>query len=135
MREGPLAELFRATEAAQRRGDPPPSDADPADAPSEAAAAKPLVAAVPDTENARTRKPKSEPDPQPEPAADPHDEPVPAPGRSATAWLDPLPDHPARLERGRDSASYLAVIRVVGVGGAGLNALDRMLDAGITQVD
>jgi cell division protein FtsZ len=27
------------------------------------------------------------------------------------------------------------VIRVVGVGGAGLNALDRMMDAGITQVD
>ena len=29
----------------------------------------------------------------------------------------------------------MAVIRVVGVGGAGLNALDRMIDAGITQVD
>ena len=27
------------------------------------------------------------------------------------------------------------MIRVVGVGGAGLNALDRMMDAGITQVD
>src|SRR6202007_2330106 len=35
----------------------------------------------------------------------------------------------------RDTASYLAVIRVIGVGGAGLNALDRMMDAGITQVD
>ena len=50
-------------------------------------------------------------------------------------WLEPLPENPARLERPRDSASYLAVIRVVGVGGAGLNALDRMIDAGITQVD
>jgi cell division protein FtsZ len=50
-------------------------------------------------------------------------------------WLDPLPEQPARLERARDSASYLAVIRVVGVGGAGLNAIDRMMDAGITQVD
>src|ERR1700674_2445504 len=29
----------------------------------------------------------------------------------------------------------MAVIRVVGVGGAGLNALDRMIDGGITQVD
>ena len=27
------------------------------------------------------------------------------------------------------------MIRVIGVGGAGLNALDRMIDAGITQVD
>ena len=55
--------------------------------------------------------------------------------RSLARWLDPLPEQPARLERARDSASYLAVIRVVGVGGAGLNAVDRMIDAGITQVD
>src|SRR5204863_7912406 len=33
------------------------------------------------------------------------------------------------------SPAYLAVIRVVGVGGAGLNALDRMIDAGITGVE
>jgi cell division protein FtsZ len=46
-----------------------------------------------------------------------------------------MPANPARLERARESVSYLAVIRVVGVGGAGLNALDRMIDAGITQVD
>jgi cell division protein FtsZ len=32
-------------------------------------------------------------------------------------------------------AAYIAVIRVVGVGGAGLNALHRMIDAGIAQVD
>ena len=50
-------------------------------------------------------------------------------------WLDPLPEQPPRLERARESVSYLAVIRVVGVGGAGLNAVDRMIDAGITQVD
>jgi len=52
-----------------------------------------------------------------------------------TRWLEPLPDNPARLERSREGSAYLAVIRVVGVGGAGLNALDRMIDAGITQVD
>ena len=69
-----------------------------------------------------------EPVPDPEPVADE------APSRVAR-WLDPLPDQPARLERARDSASYLAVIRVIGVGGAGLNAVDRMIDAGITQVD
>src|SRR6202030_3275490 len=57
------------------------------------------------------------------------------PERPPTRWLEPVPDNPARLERARDTASYLAVIRVVGVGGAGLNALDRMMDAGITQVD
>src|SRR5205814_9827430 len=50
-------------------------------------------------------------------------------------WLDPLPEQPARLERARGGASYLAVLRVVGVGGAGLHTVDRMIDAGITQVD
>src|SRR5439155_1028932 len=75
MREGPLAELFRATEAAQRqaeqRGD------------------------------------------------------------------EPLPEQPARLHVAprADSASYLAVIKVVGVGGAGLNAVNRMIDAGLNQVE
>ena len=34
-----------------------------------------------------------------------------------------------------EAASYLAVIRVVGVGGGGLNAVNRMIDAGIAQVD
>jgi cell division protein FtsZ len=33
------------------------------------------------------------------------------------------------------SAAYLAVIRVVGVGGGGLNAVNRMIDAGISQVE
>ena len=63
------------------------------------------------------------------------EQPPPAPERPAARWLDPLPENPARLERARDNTSYLAVIRVVGVGGAGLNALDRMMDAGITQVE
>ncbi len=65
----------------------------------------------------------------------PRPEPEVEPGRAAARWLEPIPANPARLERARESSSYLAVIRVVGVGGAGLNALDRMIDAGITQVD
>jgi cell division protein FtsZ len=34
-----------------------------------------------------------------------------------------------------DSAAYLAVIRVIGVGGGGLNAVNRMIEAGISQVE
>jgi cell division protein FtsZ len=34
-----------------------------------------------------------------------------------------------------ETAAYLAVIKVVGVGGAGLNAVDRMIDAGLAQVE
>src|SRR5205823_5481476 len=73
MREGPLAELFKATEAAQQQAE------------------------------------KS--------------------GEAA-------PESPARLHRtGAETGAYLAVIKVVGVGGAGLNAVNRMIDAGISQVE
>ncbi len=122
MREGPLADLFRATEAAQRHGGKEPDERQqelPVDPPALEAEEPP---AAPTPIRAVT------PVPDPEPALDET--------RSRVArWLDPLPDQPARLERARDSASYLAVIRVIGVGGAGLNAVDRMIDAGITQVD
>jgi cell division protein FtsZ len=134
MREGPLAELFRATEAAQRQtaGDEPAPAAEapepaakpahtPEPEPVQEAPAPAPVAVAPAPERDRGWDvPRPEPETQ----------------RAATRWLEPLPEMPARLERGRDSStSYLAVIRVVGVGGAGLNALDRMMDAGITQVD
>ena len=115
MREGPLAELFRATEAAQRRGQAAPADDAQQKLPTE-------QAPVDDV-----------PEPTPIRAVEP--EPEASTKRPLARWLDPLPDQPARLERARDSASYLAVLRVVGVGGAGLNAVDRMIDSGITQVD
>jgi cell division protein FtsZ len=126
MREGPLAELFRQTEAAQRQGGKPAGkETAQKDAqqqlPTEPAAAKDPPAAAPTP----IRPVASAPEPEPEQARE----------RAAVRWLDPLPEQPARLERARDSASYLAVLRVVGVGGAGLNAVDRMIDAGITQVD
>ncbi len=73
--------------------------------------------------------------PEPEHAEAPAPEKPQAEEPPVARWLEPLPENPARLERPRESDSYLAVIRVVGVGGAGLNALDRMIDAGITQVD
>src|SRR5436190_608553 len=81
MREGPLAELFRATEAAQRQAEQRGKE----------------------------------------------------PARKAPA----LPEQPARLHVAprSDAASYLAVIKVVGVGGAGLNAVNRMIDAGLDQVE
>lgn len=114
MREGPLAELFRATEAAQR-GRPSAGDEAQQQLPTEPAS----VDDVPEPTPIRAVEPAPEPEGK----------------RPLARWLEPLPDQPARLERARDSASYLAVLRVVGVGGAGLNAVDRMIDAGITQVD
>ncbi|MDP9308263.1 MAG: cell division protein FtsZ, partial [Actinomycetota bacterium] len=51
--------------------------------------------------------------------------------------LQSLPEPAPRLHRvpRGETAAYLAVIKVVGVGGAGLNALDRMIDAGLAQVE
>ena len=120
MREGPLAELFRATEAAQRgqKHEQQELPTEPEPSPATKAGSEP-----------------PEPTPIRAVAPAPATEPPAEERRPLARWLEPLPDQPARLERSRDSASYLAVIRVVGVGGAGLNALDRMIDAGITQVD
>ena len=88
------------------------------------------------------------PVPTPTPGPDPVPDPSPpqiraAAGlarrrrRAATRYLEALPEQPARLHRTprADSSAYLAVIKVVGVGGAGLNAVNRMIDAGISQVE
>ena len=146
MREGPLAELFRATEAAQRQGATAKGDqkdesgqqalpVEPPLSPPTSPAAQPPRARA--EKRVRAQEPRA-PEPTPirslAPAPDLDSEPAHEERRTAR-WLDPLPDQPARLERARDTASYSAVIRVVGVGGAGLNAVDRMIDAGITQVD
>jgi cell division protein FtsZ len=148
MREGPLAELFRATEAAQRQGTPAKNEpsgqqelpVEPPLSPPPAQAAEPPRPREPRPREEVPRAPEprtAQPTPirslAPAPDLDP--EPAQEERKKTARWLDPLPDQPARLERARDTASYAAVIRVVGVGGAGLNAVDRMIDAGITQVD
>jgi cell division protein FtsZ len=156
MREGPLAELFRATEAAQRQAEQEPEqqpaqDAAPATEPDER-----TVDHVPSWEEAaRVEQPPAptpvppspRPDPMPQPPApDPVPDPAPVPDPvpqiravppPVTRYIDPLPEQPARLHRvpRGDTGSYLAVIKVVGVGGAGLNAVNRMIDAGISQVE
>jgi cell division protein FtsZ len=118
MREGPLAELFRATEAAQR-----------------GATAEEDTVLISTAEETPEEPEQQLPAPTPLPTREPEVETPAESERPSARWLEPLPANPARLERARESTSYLAVIRVVGVGGAGLNALDRMMDAGITQVD
>ena len=197
MREGPLAELFRATEAAQRgqtddasTGTPGTPEA-PGREETEAASAgeqpqlpletpqpevpdrpvdpdatvehvydfevsrrerrgEPEVRLAPAPDEAPTiverapepvtpprveavpapvrPEPVREPEPDPEPMAEPYTPP-------ASRFVNPMPDSPPRLHVAGDVASYLAVIRVVGVGGAGINAVNRMMDAGIAQVD
>jgi cell division protein FtsZ len=140
MREGPLAELFRATEAAQRQADkegPPEPEPGPK---TSAEASEPIeetVEHVPEFVQPREPQPPpiaAVPEPQHGPPPEPvRLEPVPEP----PPLLQSLPESPPRLHRvpRGETAAYLAVIKVVGVGGAGLNALDRMMDAGLAQVE
>ncbi len=44
-------------------------------------------------------------------------------------------DYTSQGSTGRDAGSYLAVIKVVGVGGGGTNAVNRMVDAGLKGVE
>jgi cell division protein FtsZ len=206
MREGPLAELFRATEAAQRAKEGTPEGEEPKDEQQtlvpetkaeepqpdlrEEAALEATVEHVYDfgaeetielqarreepVEEAEPSAQEAEPEPEPEleeprvigrprleavpPLEDEPDEPeeseepepaapvqarAPEPVRPreapynppASRFITPMPESAPRLEVAGDVSSYLAVIRVVGVGGAGLNAVNRMMDAGIAQVD
>jgi cell division protein FtsZ len=93
MREGPLADLFRATDEA---ADPAPGSSAPA------------PQAVPT-----------------DPEEAPLTPPTPLPVRDA------LPFTPAA----RAASSYLASIRVVGVGGAGMNAVARMIETDLRGVE
>jgi cell division protein FtsZ len=174
MRDGPLAELFRATEAAQRQAERDAAHiteehaAPPARTPEqleETVEHTPIfdepparVEPSPPAADEEQAAPVSSPEPAPSPAAP--SPPAPsaatpaAPSKAAPSkaapesprakpyepprsrYVEPIPEPPARLHQvGPDASAYLAVIRVAGVGGAGLNAIHRMMDAGISQVD
>jgi len=140
MREGPLAELFRATEAAKRQQEGKPAEEAPGDPhgekPAVEAPLEPTVEHVPDFVAEQEAKATAAPAaPAPAPAKEPQSERLYEP--PASRFLEPMPEPAPRLNLvpKSDSSAYLAVIRVVGVGGAGLNAVNRMMDAGISQVD
>ena len=179
MREGPLAELFRATEAAQRQAEQPEPAAqvEGQPKPAEQVEGQPQSKRLPPKEKAKKAKaqraaaPTASPEQPPEQPQErtvehvpdfsrakprraakaapvvPVEPPVsPTPEQSrrehpyvppASRFFETIPEPAPRLEYStpRDSSSYLAVIRVVGVGGAGLNAVNRMIDAGISQVE
>ena len=138
MREGPLAELFRATEAAQRQAEKEGKTEEPEAVVEEAKAAptpveppEKTVEHVPDWEEEAVPTP---PPPPSEPVRLPERAPEPERERPRPK-LEPLPEPPPRLHRVPEPGAYIAVIRVVGVGGAGLNAVNRMIDADISQVE
>jgi len=135
MREGPLAELFKRTEAAKRSQDsaekgaeePEPQPVSELDERRQAAALEETVEHVHDFVETPTAPAERELPAQPDAP------PTRVGSRYFETMLEPAP----RLHRvpPPKGAAYIAAIRVVGVGGAGLNALHRMMDAGIPQVD
>jgi cell division protein FtsZ len=152
MREGPLAELFRATEAAQRQAEKegrepepeteaPAAEAAPPEAPDVEPAPPPTPSVVEPPEKTVEHVPEWEQAAPPPPPPAPSEpvrlpERAPEPKREAPRpKLEPLPEPPPRLHRVPEPGAYIAVIRVVGVGGAGLNAVNRMIDADISQVE
>ena len=153
MREGPLAELFKATEAAQRQAERERAGQESADAPTVEHAA-PEQSATPAPPAEVEREPEREPvtssseatvaEPVAPPSEPTRPEPAPKPtspgarrarlrARSGSSNGRAGAAHPPRAAP--ESAAYLAVIRVVGVGGGGLNAVNRMIEAGISQVE
>ena len=139
MREGPLAELFRATEAAQKQAEKE-GRAVPGEPLEETVEhPPPKLEVAPEPERVEAPPEHSEGVPsapaRPKPA-DPVEPREPSPDRGIARLLEPLPEPPPRLHRApRADSAYLADIKVVGVGGAGLNAVNRMIDAGLAAVE
>jgi cell division protein FtsZ len=136
MREGPLAELFRATEAAQRQAEKEGRavPGEPLEETVEHPPPTPHLEVAPEPE--REEAPASRPAPAPHVPEPPPQRPEQPTDRGIARLLEPLPEPPPRLHRApRADSAYQAVIRVVGVGGAGLNAVNRMIDAGISAVE
>jgi len=148
MREGPLAELFRATEAAQKQAEKEGKTLPGEPLEETVEHPPPKLEVAPEPEPELPERADRAPAPSaPEPVHQPAQPKTPAPStpvqareqpsdRGIARLLEPLPEPPPRLHRAPQADSaYLAVIRVVGVGGAGLNAVNRMIDAGISAVE
>ena len=125
MREGPLAELFRATEAAQKQSKGGEAQQQ---LPTEPEQPQPVAVEEPPVSPTPIRAVAPAPDPDPRARAR-------APRTAARALARPASRAACTARARPRHRSYLASLRVVGVGGAGLNAVDRMIDAGIVQVD
>ena len=156
MREGPLASLFRKTEDQGTEAREVADEAAPAarapEPPAPAEAAEPAPPEPPAAEEGHVPHPslsRDVPAPPPETRA-----PVPSPQqRLRAAFSSELPDdilepprrEPAPQSHSREEAAPPAfapvggpgqpIIRVVGVGGAGVNALDRMIEAEVEGVE
>ncbi|MCW2987547.1 MAG: ftsZ [Solirubrobacterales bacterium] len=153
MREGPLSDLFRSTTEdapadppeAPRYGRQDPAEAKKAEAEQESLPVEEPVAEEP-------APPAAEPEPEPAPFVNQEPAAETPPERLKRVFSEePKPRHERRDEPsvsnpryGREEPAYeppgsgephQPVIKVVGVGGAGVNAVNRMVDARIPGVE
>ena len=161
MREGPLADLFRSTEESVPPEEIKVTAKDGGGiAVEDPIQETPLPEPVP--EPTPEPVPEPTPDPVPEPVPDPLPEPLPEPTPPEPVADAEIEIHHEGLERlmggpglevrpryGRDEPStegpatrqpvvprtHQAVLRVVGVGGAGVNAVNRMVEAELPGVE
>jgi cell division protein FtsZ len=152
MREGPLAALFRKTEPEPPAPEQQPSTPATPDPPRQQAAPAP----EPQPEPAAEREAPAPLTPAAEREANTVASDVPAKERlkkvfdmaTGSRIIDGTSDEPPAAHYGRSlpdpGASQFGgvpqgvvtpVLRVVGVGGAGVNAVDRMIEAGVTGVE
>ncbi len=153
MREGPLADLFRSTEAPAEPPEPPARPESGSGSRAEPDPTEPEGASepAPESEPRAAQQPSPAPDATHEGTADePEISSHEAPAGLRREPKDRLRDvfsservehEPAfgRSEPNLDSPAGAAVvhspeIRVVGVGGGGVNAINRMVEAGVTGV-
>jgi cell division protein FtsZ len=154
MREGPLAALFRKTEEAedlQGAAPAPAAPEPPAVHPRESGLPHPALAAQPQTPAAQPQAPAVQADQQPERE---YEVRVPSPQeRLRHAFSSEIPENllerpaPSAEERVRrvpapapvpatvPAVTGQPVIRVVGVGGAGVNAVNRMVEAEVEGIE
>jgi len=163
MREGPLADLFRSTVPDEGEEEQPTQQQPASEPPARTERAgdgEPPASEEPTTFFDREEDVVREPEPPPvrrEPEREPPD-----PERLRAYRVDDLPDVPAAKERlsrifaddshdvegpayGREEPGlsdyhgpprpHLPIIRVVGVGGAGVNAINRMIEAQVPGVE
>jgi cell division protein FtsZ len=148
MREGPLAALFRKTETEGLEPGAQPAPNAPMGAHPEPPAAAPPPPAPPAPEVRVVNEPPIAPEPAPVGERRP---PTPQ-ERLRAAFSSDIPDdvlqaptasrHPDPYARSHEPAMYgppmpsgSPVLRVVGVGGAGVNAVNRMVEAEVAGVE
>jgi cell division protein FtsZ len=159
MREGPLAALFRKTEEEGLEGSdvrerdarrPPASSEPPARTGRPQPAADGSTAPLPEDDPRLGELRPAPPSARPEPEPEPEQRPIPsATQRLRQVFSSDIPENIMELDSeprpryGREEPTVPTasepmlqpVLRVVGVGGAGVNAVNRMISAGVHGVD